>query len=77
MAQIWTSDLTIKRPMLYHLSYPARQYFVYWMHTTQVPVHSLFMLAQCPAQRFMLLGTYTRLGPATFHIEITVHLFIT
>jgi hypothetical protein len=26
MARIWTSDLTIERRTLYHLSYPARQF---------------------------------------------------
>jgi hypothetical protein len=37
MARIWTSDLTIKRPTLYHLSYPVLCWRKKWWHSSLVP----------------------------------------
>jgi hypothetical protein len=43
MARIRTSDLTIERPTLYHLSYPARLYVEFGYDIVWVPHVFIFL----------------------------------
>jgi hypothetical protein len=62
MARIRTTDLTIKRPTLYHLSYPARQQ----MYTIHITFCYLFSVKLMPNTTYGALQMLVNATTSTF-----------